>query len=217
MKKTRRLVLLVIGVAALSAGSIGYSNAKYRKEVNLPDTARLANWAIEPTALSGNLELFSGSYTTAGKYAGSDAAPTAAPIGHSASKIVAPGAQGSTQINFSALDTADATEVAYQINFVTASAAITGIDSTLGDALKGRITYSVTKQNGDAISSGTLASFATDMASKSIPANEIITVSWAWPLDSGNDGQDTQIADLVDGGANINLVVTLAYQAVQID
>ena len=63
MKKTRRLVLLVIGVAALSAASIGYSNAKYRKEVNLPDTARLAQWRVDPHAISGNLDLFSASYS----------------------------------------------------------------------------------------------------------------------------------------------------------
>ncbi|MFZ2476472.1 MAG: hypothetical protein WAW58_04945, partial [Lactococcus raffinolactis] len=115
MKKTRRLVLLVIGVAALSAASIGYSNAKYRKEVNLPDTARLAQWRVDPHAISGNLDLFSASYTVDGESEDFSGAPT--PIGVDSNNLLAPGAKGSTVVDFAGIELGD-TEVAYKINFV---------------------------------------------------------------------------------------------------
>lgn len=244
MMKTRRLVLLVIGVAALSAASIGYSNAKYRNEIEAQNTARLAKWTINPNALSGNLDLFSGSYTIMGEnddFSGNDLGSlfteSATPIGFNTNNLIAPGAKGSTVIDFSNIELG-ATEVAYQIKFVNIIPDTDGIskyvtigrygagtdgkgifedqDTTLMTALKSKIIYTATVQSGQTIS-GTLMSLETDLKTLNIPANETLTISWAWPYDTGNDAQDTAIADIADNGVDLRLVIRLAYQAVQVD
>ncbi len=236
MKKTRRLVLLVIGVAALSAASIGYSNAKYRKEVNLPDTARLAQWRVDPHAISGNLDLFSASYTVDGESEDFSGAPT--PIGVDSNNLLAPGAKGSTVVDFAGIELGD-TEVAYKINFVDITPGTDGIsryttigvwnatttgvtplgDQTLTEALKSKIAYTATVSSGATIN-GNLSTLETDLKTLTVPKNGTVTIAWEWPYEvnvAGNDTQDTAIADLVDDGVDLRLVVKLAYQAVQVD
>lgn len=245
MKKTRILAFLTIGIIGLSAVSVGYSYAKYRKEVSAADSARLAKWHINPDTLSGSLDLFSGSYTVngenddaLGQELGSESTQTATPIGFNGNKLIAPGAKGSTVIDFSALDTAGETEVAYQIKFVdivpgtdaisryvtigTYGAGTDGKginenqDAGLMNALKSKIVYTATVQSGAQVI-GTLATFENDLKTLTVLANESVTISWEWPYETGNDAQDTAIADLVDSGVDLRLVVRLAYQAVQID
>ena len=245
MKKTRRLILLVIGVAALSAGSIGYSNAKYRKEINNETTARLAQWRVNPEALSGSLDLFSGSYTAAGENdtdgvdnmtASSD--PKGAPIAFDGNNLLAPGAKGSTVVDFAGIELGD-TEVAYKINFVDITPGTDGIsryttigvwnatttgvtplgDQTLTEALKSKIAYTATVSSGATIN-GNLSTLETDLKTLTVPKNGTVTIAWEWPYEvnvAGNDTQDTAIADLVDDGVDLRLVVKLAYQAVQVD
>ncbi|GAX48340.1 hypothetical protein [Pseudolactococcus reticulitermitis] len=241
MKKTRRLVLLVIGVAALSAGSIGYSYAKYRREIPSEQTARLAKWTVNPTALSGSLDLFSGSYTNtpagenddaSGGDLGSSQAVTANPIGFDSDNLLAPGAKGSTVVDFSGLDPDSNTEVAYQIKFVDIVPGTDGITNyvtsgTYGGAdgngftselanVKSAINFTATVKGTNQKVTGTLVDFETKLKTLTVPARDKVIVTWEWPY-VGNDTQDTAFADLVDSGVDLRLVVRLAYQAVQID
>ena len=60
----------------------------------------------------------------------------------------------------------------------------------------------------------------TDLKTLTVPKNGTVTIAWEWPYEvnvAGNDAQDTAIADLVDDGVDLRLVVKLAYQAVQVD
>lgn len=214
MTETKRLVFLIIGVIALSAASIGYSNAKYLSEKNAETDARLAKWRV--TAKSGNLALFSAVYDKDGATTSSDN-----PIKHTAN-IIAPGAKSSTVIDFTGIDnTTDPTEVAYELKFVgTDYVTITGVDTAVANSLKGKVTFtakSTVDINDIASVSGTLADFETTLKTLSVPQGSKVTIAWAWPYETGDDAGDTAIADLVDAGAILELDVKLAYQAVQID
>ncbi|MDN5591881.1 MAG: hypothetical protein L0G47_09295, partial [Lacticaseibacillus paracasei] len=216
-----------------------------RKEINNETTARLAQWRVNPEALSGSLDLFSGSYTAAGENdtdgvdnmtASSD--PKGAPIAFDGNNLLAPGAKGSTILDFSGIELGD-TEVAYQIKFVDIvpgadlisqyvtigeygagdGKGITPLsDQTLTDVLKRKMTYTASVDGGTTVS-GNLATLETDLKTLTIPANGKVTIAWEWPYETGsdaNDVQDTEIADLVDS-TDLRLVVRLAYQAVQVD
>lgn len=224
--RTMRVAALLLALTLITSCFVGGTFAKYTSSVNSQDSARVANWGFEPSAID-----LTGLFDKV--YNGEGDTSVSAEV-----DVIAPGTTGSDTFKFVYDESAgSAPEVAYTFTVDTTGSSIhddvknnTNIQWKLDNGSWGtwdQLITAIKKLSGSTDSSGSATYGPGSLPSAFGTADTEHTVSWQWVFETADDnnadnGSEMATQDATDtnmGNANTlaNVTLKITITATQLD